>query len=149
VAAAVQQMLAQVFVDITITPNDMQVFYPAIQEHDFDICQAGWAADFSDASNFLDLARTGSGNNWGEYSNPAFDAALDGAQYEPNIVLRAEKLAQAERIFMKDHVAMPIWFWVSLNLTWPYVKGLEANPLDYHRSRWINIDQVARAKQFS
>ena len=149
VAAAVQQMLAQVFVDITITPNDMQVFYPAIQEHDFDICQAGWAADFSDASNFLDLARTGSGNNWGEYSNPAFDAALDGAQYEPNNVLRAEKLAQAERIFMKDHVAMPIWFWVSLNLTWPYVKGLEANSLDYHRSRWVNIDQVARAKQFS
>lgn len=149
VAAAIQQMLAQVFIDITITPNDMQVFYPAIQEHDFDIAQAGWAADFSDASNFLDLFRTGAGNNWGEYSNPAFDAALDNAQREPDITRRGQQLAQAESIFLKDHAAMPIWFWASLNLTWPYVKGLEANPLDYHRSRWISIDQAARIKQFS
>lgn len=149
VAAAIQQMLAQVFIDITIMPNDMQVFYPAIQEHDFDIAQAGWVADFSDASTFLDLFRTGGGNNWGEYSNPAFDAALDNAQREIDIGRRGERLAQAESIFLKDHAAMPIWFWVSLNLTWPYVKGLEANPLDYHRSRWVSIDQAARLKQFT
>lgn len=149
VAAAIQQMLAQVFIDITITPNDMQVFYPAIQEHDFDIAQAGWVADFNDASTFLDLFRTGGGNNWGEYSNPAFDAALDNAQREPDIIKRGQQLAQAESIFLKDHAAMPIWFWASLNLTWPYVKGLEANPLDYHRSRWISIDQAARLKQFT
>jgi oligopeptide transport system substrate-binding protein len=149
IAAAIQQMLAQVYIDITITPNDMQVFYPAIQEHNFDIAQAGWAADFSDASNFLDLFRTGGGNNWGEYSNLAFDAALDGAQREADVNRRSEKLAQAESIFLKDHAAMPLWFWVSLNLTWPYVKGLEANALDYHRSRWISIDQAARIKQFA
>ena len=149
IAAAIQQMLAQVYIDITITPNDMQVFYPAIQEHNFDIAQAGWAADFSDASNFLDLFRTGGGNNWGEYSNPAFDAALDGAQREADVNRRSEKLAQAESIFLKDHAAMPLWFWVSLNLTWPYVKGLEANALDYHRSRWISIDQAARIQQFA
>ena len=149
IAAAIQQMLAQVYIDITITPNDMQVFYPAIQEHNFDIAQAGWAADFSDASNFLDLFRTGGGNNWGEYSNPAFDAALDGAQREADVNRRSEKLAQAESIFLKDHAAMPLWFWVSPNLTWPYVKGLEANALDYHRSRWISIDQAARIQQFA
>ncbi len=149
VAAAIQQMLAQVFIDITITPNDMQVFYPAIQEHDFDIAQAGWAADFSDASNFLDLFRTGAGNNWGEYSNPAFDAALDSAQREPDIIRRGEMLRQAESIVLKDHACMPIWFWSSLNLVWPYVKGYEPNPLDFHRSRWISIDQAARAKKFS
>lgn len=149
IAAAIQQMLAQAYIDITITPNDMQVFYPAIQEHNFDIAQAGWAADFSDASNFLDLFRTGSGNNWGEYSNPVFDAALDGAQREADINRRSAKLAEAESIFLKDHAAMPLWFWVSLNLTWPYVKGLEANALDYHRSRWISIDQAARIKQFA
>jgi oligopeptide transport system substrate-binding protein len=118
IAAAIQQMLAQVYIDITITPNDMQVFYPAIQEHNFDIA-------------------------------PAFDAALDGAQREADVNRRSEKLAQAESIFLKDHAAMPLWFWVSLNLTWPYVKGLEANALDYHRSRWISIDQAARIQQFA
>ena len=39
--------------------------------------QPGWQADFNDASNFLDLFRTGGGNNWGDYSNPAFDRMLE------------------------------------------------------------------------
>jgi hypothetical protein len=29
------------------------------------------------------------------------------------------------------------------------VKGFKANPMDYHRSRWITIDQSAREKQLS
>ncbi len=149
VAAAIQQMLAQIFLDIAIIPNDMRAFYPAIQVHDFDIAQAGWGADFNDASNFLDLFRTGSGNNWGQYSNPAFDAMMVAAQQDVNLESRSRKLAAAEAIMLKDHAAMPLWFWVSPNMVWPYVKGWEANPLDYHRSRWVTIDQAARLRQFA
>jgi len=149
VSAAVQQMVAQIYVDIAILPNDMQVFYPAIQAHDFDIAESGWQADFNDASTFLDLYRTGGGNNWGEYSNPAFDAMMDSAQADLNLESRGKKLAAAETIMLNDFAAAPLFYWVNLNLTWPYVKGFKANPMDYHRSRWITIDQSARQKQFS
>src|SRR5438445_8663742 len=101
-SAVVQQMLAQIFIDIAIIPNDMQVFYPAIQKHDFDIAESGWQADFSDASNFLDLYRTGSGNNWGEYSNPAFDAMMDSAQSDLDLESRGKKLAASETIMLND-----------------------------------------------
>jgi len=149
IAAAVQQMLAQIHVDIAILPNDMQVFYPAIQAHDFDIAESGWQADFNDASTFLDLYRTGSGNNWGEYSNSAFDAMMDAAQADLNLESRGKKLAAAESIMLGDFAAAPLFYWVNLNLTWPYVRGFKANPMDYHRSRWITIDQSARQKQFT
>jgi oligopeptide transport system substrate-binding protein len=149
IAAAVQQMLAQIYVDIAITPNDMQIFYPAIQAHDFDIAQSGWVADFNDASTFLDLYRTGSGNNWGEYSNPAFDAVLTSAQADPNLESRGKKLAAAETIMLNDFAAAPLFYWASLNITWPYVKGFKANAMDYHRSRWVDIDQAAREKLFA
>jgi oligopeptide transport system substrate-binding protein len=149
VAAAIQQMLAQVFVDIAILPDDMQVFYPAIQAHDFEIAQSGWVADFNDASNFLDLYRTGSGNNWGEYSNPAFDAMMDSAQADVNLESRGRKLAAAETIMLNDYAAAPLFYWVNLNLTWPYVKGFQPNSQDYHRSRWVTIDQQTRLKQFA
>ena len=149
VAAAIQQMLAQVYIDIAIMPNDMAVFYPAIQVHDFDIAQSGWVADFNDASNFLDLYRTGGGNNWGEYSNPAFDAMMDAAQRDTDLVSRGRKLAQAESIMLKDFAAAPLFYWVSLNMTWPYVNGFQANAQDYHRSRWVTIDEAARARQFA
>ena len=126
-----------------------QVFYKQIQEHDFDMSQPGWQADFNDASNFLDLFRTGGGNNWGAYSNPAFDRMLEAAQNDPDIVSRGKKLAAAEAILLKDQAAMPLFFWVSGNLVRPYVKGWDANPMDKHRSRWISIDEKARAALFA
>ena len=149
VAAAIQQMLAQVYIDISIVPNDMQVFYPAIQAHDFDIAQSGWVADFNDASTFLDLYRTGGGDNWGQYSNPAFDLMLEAAQHDPDLISRGRKLAAAEQIVLDDFAAAPLFNWVSQNLTWPYVKGWKSNALDYHRSRWVTIDQPARVKLFA
>lgn len=148
VAAALQQMLALIYVDISIVPTDVQIFYKQIQEHDFDLSQPGWQADFNDASNFLDLFRTGGGNNWGAYSNPAFDRMLAAAQSDPDIQSRGMKLAAAEAILLKDQIVMPLFFWVSGNLVRPYVKGWSANPMDKHRSRWISIDERARAALF-
>jgi oligopeptide transport system substrate-binding protein len=149
VAAAIQQMLAQSYIDMAILPTDMQIFYPTIQAHDFDIAQSGWVADFNDASTFLDLYRTGGGDNWGEYSNPAFDAMLASAQADLNLESRGRKLAVAETMVLKDFAAAPLFFWVNLNIVWPYVKGFRANAMDYHRSRWVDIDQAAREKLFA
>jgi oligopeptide transport system substrate-binding protein len=148
VAAALQQMLALAYIDISIVPTDGQVFYKQIQEHDFEIAQPGWQADFNDASNFLDIFVTDSGNNWSKYSNPAYDRMLQAAQNDVDIQSRGQKLAAAEAILLKDQGVMPLYFWVSGNLVRPYVKGWGANALDKHRSRWISIDEKARAALF-
>ncbi|HEY2010172.1 MAG TPA: peptide ABC transporter substrate-binding protein [Rhizomicrobium sp.] len=149
IAAAIQQMLAQIWLDIAIIPNDFQIFYPTIQVHDFDIAQSGWQADFNDAITFLNLLRSDSGDNWGLYNSPAYDAMLAGAQAEINLESRGQKLAAAERIALADQALMPLWFWNDSNLAWPYLSGWEANPLDYHRSRWVSIDQRARITLFA
>jgi oligopeptide transport system substrate-binding protein len=145
VAAALQQMFAVIYIDATILPSDVQIFYKQIQEHDFDMAQPGWQADFNDASNFLDLFISGSGNNWGAYSNKEFDRMLNLAKADPNIESRGTKLAAAEAILLRDQAVMPLFFWVSGNLVRPYVKGWQSNALDVHRSRWISIDEKARA----
>jgi len=149
VSAALQQMFALIYLDISIVPTDAQVFYKQIQEHDFDIALPGWQADFDDASNFLDLFRTGGGNNWGNYANPAFDRALNAASGETRLEARGQKLAAAEAILLKDQAFMPLFFWVNGNLVRPYVKGFQANAMDAHRSRWISIDEKARAALFT
>jgi oligopeptide transport system substrate-binding protein len=148
VAAALQQMFALVYVDVSITPNDMAIFYDSIQSHDFDIAQPGWSADFNDASNFLDIFRAGGGNNWGQYKNPVYDSMLDAAQQDADIISRGRKLAQAEALLLQDQALMPLFFWVSGNLVRPYVKGWIGNNLDQHRSRWISFDQKSRAALF-
>ena len=148
VSAALQQMWALIYLDISIIPTDAQVFYKQIQEHDFEISQPGWQADFDDASNFLDIFRTNSGNNWGNYSNPAYDGLLNAASADTELESRGRKLAAAEAVLLKDQACMPLFFWVSSNLVRPYVKGFDANAMDVHRSRWVSIDEKARAGLF-
>src|ERR1700733_995607 len=149
VSAALQQMFALIYLDISIIPTDAQVFYKQIQEHDFEIAVPGWQADFDDASNFLDIFRTNSGNNWGVYANPVFDRALDAASEETSLDARGAKLKAAEAILLKDQAFMPLFFWVNGNLVRPYVKGFKANAMDVHKSRWISIDERARAALFT
>jgi oligopeptide transport system substrate-binding protein len=149
VAAAIQQMLALAFIDISILPTDFQVFLAQAHSHDFDMLEMAWAADFNDAATFLELLQTGGGNNDGLYSNPVFDRMLAAAQSDNDLASRGQKLAAAEEIAMKDHGIMPLYYWASPNIVWPYVKGWRENPMDKHRSRWMTIDQAAREKQFA
>ncbi|HEY0265999.1 MAG TPA: ABC transporter substrate-binding protein, partial [Rhizomicrobium sp.] len=149
IAAAVQQMLAQVYINLTILPTDFQVWLAQTNNHDFDIAEAGWSADFDDAATYLELLVTGGGNNHGLYANPAFDAMLAAAQNDTDLTSRGRKLAAAERVALNDHAVMPLYFWNSTDLVWPYVKGWAANAMDKHRSRWVSIDQAARLKQFA
>ena len=64
-AAALQQMFSVIYVDISIVPADAQIFYGKIQEHDYEMSQPGWQADFRTMLHFLDIFRSDSGNNWG------------------------------------------------------------------------------------
>lgn len=148
-AAAIQQMLALTYIDISILPNDFPVFLAQTHAHNFDMAQAGWVADFNDAATFLELLQTGGGNNDGQYSSKAFDAALAAAQTSNDIAARGALLARAERIALDDHALMPLFFWSSPGMVWPYVKGWETNPLDHHRSRWVTIDEDARRRKFA
>ena len=149
VAAAIQQMVAQIHINLSIVPMDFAVFLAQTHSHNFDLAESGWVADFDDAATFLELLQTGNGNNDGEYSNPAFDALLAAAQQDTDLVSRGNKLAQAEALALKDHAILPLFFWVDPNMVWPYVKGWQVNGMDKHRSRWISIDQPARLKQFT
>ena len=149
VAAAVQQMLAQVFINAAILPTDFQVFLAETHNHNFDIAESAWNADFNDAATFLELLLTGGGNNDGLYSNRTFDAIMTAAQNDTSLASRGRKLAAAEAIILKDQAIMPLYFWADENMVWPYVKGWQANPMDKHRSRWVTIDEAARARLFA
>lgn len=143
--AAIQAMWREIYVDADIRQNDTAVFYSKIQQGDFEIGGAAWGADFNDATNFLDLLRTGNANNYGRYKNPKFDALLDQANREIDLAKRGQLLAQAEQLALDDYAMIPTLFWVSGGLVRPYVKGWESNPTDTHRTRWVTIDEQARA----
>jgi oligopeptide transport system substrate-binding protein len=143
-AAAVQGMLAKIYIKVTITALEGGVYLNTMQQHDFDIASPLWIADFNDASNFLDLLRSGSGENYGAYSNPAFDALLDKAQQQRDPKLRGEMMKQAEELAIKDYAWVPAYYLVTRDLVQPYVKGWIPNVKDFNRTRWLWIDRRAK-----
>ena len=145
IPAAIQAMWEAIYVDAEIVQNDAAVFYANLDQHNFDIGLAGWQADFNDPITMLELLRSTNANNWGGYKNPKYDALLDQANHELNLAKRGQLLRQAEDIMLGDYPMIPTYFWVSHALVRPYIKGWEANSKDLHRSRWISIDETARA----
>ena len=99
----------------------------------------------TNSTNFLDLLRNGNANNYGRYKNPKFDTLLDQANQEVDLTKRGQLLAQAEQLALDDYALVPTLFWVSGELVRPYVKNWEPNPTDTHRTRWVTIDEQARA----
>ncbi len=146
VAAAMQQMLAQVYIDVTIVANDFATYLSTTSIHDFDMCQSAWSADFNDASNFLDLLITGGGNNKGLYSNKTFDALLAQSRNELDLARRGDILARAEQLALDENAVIPIWFWVTPDLSRPYVKNWPQNALNIHRARWARIDGAEKSR---
>jgi oligopeptide transport system substrate-binding protein len=146
-AAALQAMLRAIYVDIDIVRTDSPMLYRSLQVHDFDTSFAAWIADFNDASNFLDLLVTGSGNNYGRYSNPAFDDLIHQAQNERDAAKRGALLNQAEQLALNDNAIIPVLFMKTRDLVQPYVRGWVPNIRDFNRSRWLWIDHSIKPER--
>ncbi|MEJ0041233.1 MAG: peptide ABC transporter substrate-binding protein [Rhizomicrobium sp.] len=140
VAAVIQSMWRQAWIDIDIVAIDSAVHGNNMVTGNFELGAASWFADFDDATNFLDLLRTDGGNNYGKYANPRFDAALNAAQMEPDARRRGRLLAGAEAMALKDYPWVPMRFRTTQNLVQPYVRGWVDNSRDLHRTRWLWIE---------
>lgn len=148
VPAAIQRMWSEIYVDAEIEQSDAAIFYDRMQEHDYDTGLAGWVADYNDPSNFFDLLRTGTSNNYGQFSNAEYDALLDQAMVEQDIEERGRIMARAERIALDAHAWIPMYFHVTDSMQRPYVIGWHNNINDVNRTRWMRIDEDARAALF-
>ena len=107
--------------------------------HDFLISRAGWLADYPDAGNYLDMFKTGAGNNDGLYSNKNYDKLLAKAATMAGGDARNKVLEQAEDILItKDQAVSPWFFYVNKSLVnqakWG---GIYANAMDIHPTKWI------------
>ena len=135
---ALQADLGEIGVRLSLRLRDTQLNYQAMRARDFQLGTAGWIADFNDATNFLTLQQSQTGDqNYGDYNNPAFDRLLALADHEPDAQIRAGYLRQAEAIMLRDAPIVPISFSVNKNLVNPRITGWRDNIVDHHRSRWL------------
>ncbi len=121
-----------------ILKQDTKVLYARLRQSDFEVSDAAWVADFSDPQNYLYLLDSATGQqNYGNYSNPEYDALLASANVEMDLDARAKILAEAESLMLEEAPITPMWFQVTKNLVDPSLSGWVDNARDNHRSRWL------------
>jgi oligopeptide transport system substrate-binding protein len=125
-------------VNAKLEQNEGQIAYQSYRLRDFEVADAAWIADYNDAMSFLYLQQSATGSqNYGDYSNPKYDALLKQADNEVDGKRRAAILRQAEGIMLDDAPIAPIYFYVNKNLVSPQITGWVDNIVDWHRSRYL------------
>lgn len=136
-AAVFQAMARQVYVDVRIRNSEFQVLLKTLRQGQFQLGMANWVADFDDASNFLDLLRTGAPVNYAGYSSPKFDTAMTRAAAEPDPDKRRILLQAAERIAQADLPWLVTRNYYQSEAVSPRLGGYVPNARLYNRSRWL------------
>ena len=99
----------------------------------------GWTADFPDAITFLDVFRTGNGNNWTGWGSPEYDRLLDAGAVTANAAARLKLLQQAESVLLAEAPAAPVNFRARSYLLHPTVKNWIPSPLGIHRYQLLRL----------
>jgi oligopeptide transport system substrate-binding protein len=137
-AAAMQADWRAIGIDITLAPEESQIFYADLNAGNFEIAYDGWAMDYDDPMTFLELLASEAGpQNHSHYSSPRYDGLLAQANQTRDIAARAKILAQAEALALADVAVAPIMTDSARNLVNPDLTGWADNPANWHLKRYL------------
>jgi oligopeptide transport system substrate-binding protein len=127
-------------IQVRIVNQEYKVVMAARRAGDFQILLSSWTADYLDATTFLDLWRSDSGNNYTGWSDPAYDVLSDRANGTADPAARAALLAQAESLVLDAAPIVPIYFNTHVYLLNPSVKGWQPTPMDHSDYRYVWLE---------
>ena len=141
IAESIQQMW-RTYLGIRTELRSLEwgVYLDTTHKIDYDVCRAGWVADYSDPNTFLDMFVTGGENNQTGWSNARYDELIRLAASETDPKRRMELFVEAETILVDEQPIIPIYFRVSKNLVNPRVKGFFNNVQDDHPLKLLSVE---------
>ena len=85
---------------------DTKFYKEDLRQGKFMIARGVWYGDYGDPTTFLELFRSGDGNNDRGFSNERVDALLIAAERETNATRRFELLHECERLLFQEELPM-------------------------------------------
>lgn len=90
--------------------KESKIYKDDLKKRSYMVARGGWYGDYGDPTTFLNLHRTGDGQNDRGYSNPAYDDLLIRAETETDPAARMALLEEAERLSMDEEVpVLTLW----------------------------------------
>jgi oligopeptide transport system substrate-binding protein len=107
ISLALRDMWRQALgVSVEVRPREAKSRKDDLIRGNFVIGSGSWYGDYGDPTTWLDLSKSGDGNNDRGYSNPRYDRMLAAAAAEPDPTKRLGMLTEAERFLMEEEVPM-------------------------------------------
>jgi len=110
---------------------------------DYDIIRAGWYGDYLDPSTFLELFSSDNEMEQTGWKNTDYDKSILAARAENDPAKRMEDFQQAESVLMTESPFIPLYYYTTIFLIRPEVRGYENNLLDEHIYQNIYLDPAA------
>jgi oligopeptide transport system substrate-binding protein len=135
-----QQWNNNLGIDVELRNLEWATFLDTLQQKQYQVARSGWIGDYPDPNTFLDMFVTDGANNQTGWSNETYDKLIKDAAAESDPHKRMEILHEAETILMEELPIIPIYFYVSINMVHPRVKGFSANIQDLHPLHILSVD---------
>jgi oligopeptide transport system substrate-binding protein len=98
-----------------------------------------WSGDYPDPLTFLGLPMPDSKQNYMDYHDAAYAAAVEAGERSTDPQMRQGAYHEAERILNAAAVLVPVYYYQTRHLLRSQVQGWQDNPMDRHSSRDLSL----------
>ncbi len=146
IAEVVQEMWRKnLGIAVEILSQETRVLIATKNAGRFDLARGSWnAATFQDPQFFLGAWTTGNHFNEADWSDATFDSWIAKAQAEGDAEKRAAFFVEAERVFLDELPAIPIFYTTQVILKQPAVAGWRGTPYNDRRLKELSLVPSAR-----
>jgi oligopeptide transport system substrate-binding protein len=142
ITQAIQQMWKEhLGIQVELVNVEWKVYLAKQSALDYQIARAGWIGDYVDPNTFLEMWKTGGGNNQTGWSSTRYDELIDQAARLVTATDRLRTLHDAETILLDEMPVLPLYTYVNKGMLSRKVRGWHPNILDQHPLKHITMER--------
>lgn len=126
--------------EVSIEQREWKTYLSRMSELDYQLALGGWIGDYPDPTTFLDMWKTGDGNNRTGWSNKQYEALLATAEQTKAPDARLRILEQAEALFLSEMPIIPVYWYTTNYLLHTSVKGWHPLLLNNHPYKFVDLE---------
>lgn len=126
--------------EVSIEQREWKTYLSRMSELDYQLALGGWIGDYPDPTTFLDMWKTGDGNNRTGWSNKDYELLLATAEQTKNPNARLRILEQAEALFLSEMPIIPVYWYTTNYLLHTSVKGWHPLLLNNHPYKFVDLE---------
>lgn len=139
IAEAIQQMWrTRLGVEIGLANQEWKVYLDSQDTLNYDLCRAGWIADYTDPNTFMDMWVTGGGNNDTGWSNATYDALVRSSLAAGSEAERLANYQQMEAMLADELPIIPIYFYTRVFAVNPKLRFVP-NAIDNRNWKFVEF----------